>query len=96
MITTEQAQLILAYTAPYGAEDVVKLRLKYGNAFVDSTIELMRKLGGAAYFNDAIRQLARARLQPPMTVYTRAKEVKRYPSRFTAKRIPMSLLAHKV
>jgi hypothetical protein len=96
MITTEQAQTILDRVVPYGVEDVVYLRQRYGSGFVDSAIDLMRKLGGSNYFDDAVRQLARAILQPPMLVYTRAKEVKQYPSRFTSKRIPMSILAHKV
>jgi len=96
MITTEQANRILITIVHYGPEDVVYLRQQYGNAFTDAAIDLMKKLGGREYFNDAVRQLARSILQPPMNVYTRAKEVRLYPSRFTAKRIPMSLLAHKV
>lgn len=57
-------KLLLDPAVVYGASDVGVLRARCGDTFVDDAIMLAKELGGvAAYFNDAIKQLARKQLR---------------------------------
>lgn len=96
MITPEQAQWILDAVVPYDVSSVVMLR-RHGDEFVNTAIELMLKLGGPAYFDDAVRQVARAIAQPQL--FTLAKHHRQRGARLfhnpMNRRKPMTLIMHR-
>lgn len=60
MLDKTIAKAILDSVTVYGNTSVVPLRQLCGDEFVDQAIDLARRQGGvAAYFNEAVRQLAR-------------------------------------
>lgn len=65
-ISIEIAQAILAVDRSYGASSVVPLRQLCGDDFVDQAIDLAKKKGDLGFFDQAIRQLARETIEPPI------------------------------
>lgn len=65
-ISIEIAQALLAVDRSYGASSVVPLRQLCGDDFVDQAIELAKRRGDLGFFDQAVRQLARETIDPPI------------------------------